>query len=87
MIASNIRRDGSGNLLFSGRSVAELAEKYDTDKAGISLAWLLRHPAGMQVLAGTSKEERLVSMIKASEIVLSREEWYAIYLAAGNILP
>ena len=67
--------------------LAELAEKYDTDKAGISLAWLLRHPAGMQVLAGTSKEERLIRMIKASEIVLSREEWYAIYLAAWNILP
>ena len=30
MIASNIRRDGSWNLLFSGRSVAELAEKYGT---------------------------------------------------------
>ena len=65
----------------------EAAGKYGTDKAGIALAWLLRHPVGMQVLAGTSKEERLVSMIKASEIVLSREEWYAIYLAAGNILP
>lgn len=65
----------------------ELAEKYGTDKAGISLAWLLKHPAGMQVLIGTSKEDRLVRLIEASEIVLSREEWYALYLAAGRILP
>lgn len=65
----------------------ELSEKYGTSKAGIALAWLLRHPAGMQVLTGTSKEERLVELIRASEIVLSREEWYALYLASGRILP
>ena len=67
--------------------LSELAEKYGTSKAGIAEAWLLRHPAGMQVLVGTSKEERLVELIKASEIVLTREEWYALYLAAGKLLP
>ena len=65
----------------------ELAEKYSTDKAGIALAWLLRHPAGMQVLVGTSKEERLVRLIQASEITLSHDEWYELYLSAGHILP
>ena len=65
----------------------ELAEKYGTSKTGVALAWLLRHPVDMQVVVGTSKEERLVELIKASEITLSREEWYALYLAAGNILP
>jgi len=67
--------------------LGELSEKYGTDKAGIAQAWLLRHPAGMQVVIGTSREERLVELIKASEIVLTREEWYALYLSAGNILP
>lgn len=69
------------------KELENLSEKYGTDKSGIALAWLLRHPAGMQVLIGTSKEERLVKLIGASEIVLSREEWYALYLAAGYILP
>ena len=67
--------------------LGELAEKYSTSKTGIALAWLLRHPVGMQVVVGTSKEERLVELIKASRITLSREEWYALYLAAGYILP
>lgn len=67
--------------------LTELAEKYGTGRTGIAEAWLLRHPAGMQVLIGTSKEERLVDLIKASEIILSREEWYAVYLAAGHKLP
>lgn len=67
--------------------LGELAEAHGTSKTGISVAWLLRHPAGMQVLIGTSKEERLVEVIQASEIVLSREEWYALYQAAGYMLP
>ena len=58
-----------------------------TTKAGIADAWLLRHPAGMQVLVGTSKESRLAELIRASEITLTREEWYSLYLAAGHILP
>ena len=67
--------------------LAELAEKYGTSKTGIAEAWLLRHPAEMQVLVGTSKEERLVELIRASDIVLTRPEWYELYLAAGRKLP
>ena len=67
--------------------LAELAGKYGTSKTGIAEAWLLRHPAGMQVLVGTSKEERLVELIRASDIVLTRPEWYELYLAAGRKLP
>jgi len=67
--------------------LGELSEEYGTGKTGIVAAWLLRHPAGMQVVVGTSKEERLIELIKASEIILSREEWYKLYLAAGHILP
>jgi predicted oxidoreductase len=69
------------------KKLGELSEKYGTTKAGIAEAWILRHPAGMQVVVGTSREERLVELIKASGIVLSREEWYDLYLAAGHILP
>ena len=67
--------------------LGSLAEKYGTTKAGIAEAWLLRHPAGMQVLIGTSKESRLAELIRASEITLTREEWYSLYLSAGHILP
>ena len=67
--------------------LADLAEQYHTSKTGIAGAWILRHPAGMQMLTGTSKPERLAELAAASEIRLSREEWYRLYLAAGNILP
>lgn len=67
--------------------LAELGEKYGTTKAGIAEAWLLRHPAQMQVVIGTSRIGRLVELIKASEICITKEEWYRLYLAAGHILP
>lgn len=65
----------------------ELAEKYGVTATTIAMAWLLRHPAKMQPICGTMKESRLLECIKATEIQLSRDEWYAIFLAAGNILP
>ena len=41
----------------------------------------------MQVILGTMNKNRMIEVAKASEIVLSREDWYAIYLAAGNQIP
>lgn len=64
-----------------------LAEKYGVSKTAIATAWILRHPAGMQVVTGTASEERLTEIIDACKIQLSREEWYRLYLAAGHILP
>ena len=64
-----------------------MALKYDTTPTGIASAWILRHPANMQVIAGTMNLKRIREISQASTIVLSRKDWYAIYLAAGNILP
>ena len=65
----------------------ELAQKYAADSTAIALAWLLRHPAKMQPVIGTMNLGRLASCAKAAEITLSREDWYALWLSAGNTLP
>lgn len=65
----------------------ELAEKYGVSTTTIATSWILRHPAGMQVIAGTTSEKRLQEIVAASEITLTRAEWYGLYLAAGHILP
>ncbi|WP_054955314.1 aldo/keto reductase [Paenibacillus dakarensis] len=67
--------------------IDEIAEKYNVSNTTIAVAWLLRHPANMQPVIGTMNIERLKDCIKAADIRLSREEWYEIYRAAGNILP
>ncbi len=67
--------------------INEIASKYGVANTTIALAWILRHPANMQPVTGTMNIERLKDCIKAAEIYLTREEWYDIYRAAGNILP
>ncbi len=67
--------------------IDEIAAKYQVTNTTIAMAWLLRHPARMQPVTGTMNIERLKDCIKAADIYLTREEWYEIYRAAGNILP
>ena len=62
------------------------AEKGVTNTA-IAIAWILRHPARMQPIIGTTNPQRVKDACKASDVTLTRLEWYEIYLAAGNKLP
>lgn len=67
--------------------VDELAEKYQFTNNAIAVAWILRHPARIQPIVGTTNKNRLTDICKASEVNLTREEWYALYMAAGKVLP
>jgi predicted oxidoreductase len=67
--------------------LAEIGEKYGLTKTGVAAAWILRHPANMQLIAGTMNPERLREICKAADITLSRSDWYEIYRAAGHSLP
>lgn len=69
------------------KKLEEYAEKYNLTPSGIAIAWINRHPARMQTIIGTMTERRIEEVTNASDLVLSREEWYDLYMAAGNILP
>lgn len=64
-----------------------LAEKYHVSPSAVAIAWVLRYPAKMQAVIGTTKKARVAEAARAAEIQLTRKEWYEIYLAAGNDLP
>lgn len=64
-----------------------LAEKYHVSPSAVAIAWVLRYPAKMQAVIGTTKKARVAEAAKAAEIQLTRKEWYEIYLTAGNDLP
>ncbi|WP_419875845.1 aldo/keto reductase [Candidatus Pristimantibacillus sp. PTI5] len=78
---------GSDKFPELNAKIDEVAAKYEVSNTTIAIAWLLRHPARMQPVIGTMNIERLKDCCKASEIYLTREEWYGIYRAAGNVLP
>lgn len=69
------------------RKIDDIARKHEVSNTTIAIAWLLRHPAHMQPVIGTMNADRLKECCQASEVYLTREEWYEIYRAAGNVLP
>jgi predicted oxidoreductase len=69
------------------KKINEIANAKGVTNSAVAIAWILRHPARMQPIAGTTNPQRLKDICKASDIQLSRKEWYDIYMSAGNKLP
>lgn len=78
---------GSEKYPELNQKLQEIAKVYGVSDTTIATAWLLRHPANVQVITGTMKQTRLDEICKACDIVLTRKEWYDIYKSAGNIIP
>ena len=64
-----------------------LAIKYGVTSSTIAISWILRYPAKMQAIVGTTNPKHLIEASQATNFSLTRKEWYEIYLAAGNNLP
>jgi len=78
---------GSKKFPKLNKKLDDLAAKYGVTPTTIAVAWLNRHPAKIQTIAGTTNKERLKEIAKSSTITLTRKEWYALYLAEGKPLP
>jgi predicted oxidoreductase len=68
--------------------INRLASEHETTEEAIALGWLLRHPAGIQPIVGTTNVDRLAASCRADDVELTREEWYALLEAArGERVP
>lgn len=67
--------------------MGRIAMEKGISKSALAVAWILRHPAKMQTIVGTTNSERLRDICTANNVELTRKEWYEIYRAAGNKLP
>lgn len=67
--------------------INQMAEKYQITNSAMAIAWILRHPANMQVILGSCSQKRKAEIARACDITLTREDWYRIYKAAGNVIP
>jgi predicted oxidoreductase len=65
----------------------EIAAAHGVTPSGIAVAWITRHPANMQVVLGTTNPGRVTESAAGADVVLSREEYYQLFTAAGHILP
>ena len=69
------------------RALGEIGEREGVSKTAVAIAWILRHPARMQAIAGTMNPDHLRDICDASKVNLSHHDWYQLYLAAGKYLP
>lgn len=69
------------------KEIDRLAKKYGVENSAIAAGWILRHPAHIQTIVGTTNAKRLADISKAADLELTREEWYSLYMAAGKKLP
>lgn len=67
--------------------IDELAAKHGVPTSAIPVAWITRHPAQMEVVLGTTNVDHLRDSAAGADVVLSREEWYRLFTAAGHTLP
>ena len=78
---------GSDKYPELNRVLEEVGAAHNLSPAATAIAWLLRHPANFQPITGTMNPTHLRYLSAAADVQLSREEWYSIYIAAGNTLP
>jgi len=84
----NTSDDAPSNVRQTAYLIAELAQKHNVSATAIALAWLLRHPAGIQPVLGTLNLHRLEASIPAVDVELSRKEWYALLESSrGESVP
>ncbi|NMR21088.1 aldo/keto reductase family oxidoreductase [Cellulomonas fimi] len=67
--------------------IDRLAAQYDVPAIAVATAWITRHPAGMQVVLGTTTPERVAGAAQGSDLPLTRAEWYELFRTAGYTVP
>lgn len=78
---------GSDDYPELNAEIDRLAAKYEVEPMAIAIAWITRHPAGMQVVLGTTTPERVRAAVPGSDLALERGEWYGLIRAAGHHVP
>jgi len=89
---------GGGQLADGARRLLKYQEGYRTDRilpaldararergvtrSTLALAWLLKHPSGILPIVGSTNPDRIRDAVRATEIHLSREDWYQLLAAA-----
>jgi predicted oxidoreductase len=97
-LAKGLLGDGAGNLSTEQRTAygAErikpvldaIATAHGVARTVVALAWLLKHPAKIVPIVGSTNPDRIREAVKAADLNLSREEWYRLLVAArGEPVP
>lgn len=66
----------------------ELEPKYSANSSQLLLSWILKHPAAVHPVVGTTDPQRLIDSLKATEIDMELEDWFLLHTASlGHKVP
>jgi predicted oxidoreductase len=81
-------KEDSPELLGLKQTLAEMAEEKGVGKDVLALAWVMRHPARIQPIVGSTRPERVKAAAAAVSLDIRHEDWYRLFIAArGHPLP
>ena len=96
-LAAGLIGDGANRLLPSQQKyqpqrflpeLESVAKAHGVSRTTVALAWLLKHPARIMPIIGTTNPDRIREATKAADLELTREEWYRLLIAArGEPVP
>ena len=75
----SIFREDSEQTRRLKKLLATLVEKYHVGSDTILLSWILNHPSKVIPVAGTVNVARIQQLVKATELQLDLEDWFAIW--------
>jgi len=82
------RSNDEDHIREAAKLIMQMAIEKGVSPEAILIAWILRHPARIQPLPGTTNPERIRAAAEAEEVSLTREEWYSLFIAGrGEKLP
>ncbi|MBW3082666.1 aldo/keto reductase [Bifidobacterium phasiani] len=91
---SPMQHSATGRVIIGDPTLPELndelsavAERHGVTPNAIAMAWILRHPAHIQAIAGTMNPDRLAEMAAGADVELTGQEWYDLTMAVGVTLP
>ena len=80
-----LEKDTSETVLETKKLVTRLAKKYKVSPDAIVLSWLMKHPAKINPVIGTTKPERIKNAMEAFDVDLTRDEWYELLVKSKGV--
>jgi predicted oxidoreductase len=83
----NLRAEADERTRQTAALIGKLAEAKGVSREAIALAWILRHPAKIQPIIGTTDPKRIAASCQADQVELNREEWWALFNTGRGAPP
>ncbi|MBT8288916.1 MAG: aldo/keto reductase [Flavobacteriaceae bacterium] len=84
----NLFREENEQVIRIHQAMEEIMEKYDATADQLALAWIMKHPAGIHPVVGTTNMERLTRAQQAISIDMELEDWFTLLVASqGHKVP